>query len=195
MVTRKKALFFQKPKFREGVFIFSLVIIPLIHLAVFWVYVNIGTVLTTFQRWDVLTGGMKWVGLDRYKTMFNEYFLGYTNGHTALANIFWNSFRAILINAIIFPIALVASYAFYKKIPHEKFFRICFYLPSLISITVLTTVYRSLFNADFGPITLFAKAITGTNPKFLANDSDSMWTLIYVFCIWVGLGSNVIMMT
>ena len=132
--------------------------------------------------------------------MFKGYVLGidkvtgkwFTNPNK---NIFWNSFRAIIINVIIFPLTIISSYAFYKKIPHEKFFRVCFYMPSLISISVLALMFRNMFSPDFGPVTFVFSKILGYTPQWLSADSDVMWTLIYLFCIWTGLGAHVIMIS
>lgn len=200
MKGQAKKKFFRTSKFRTGIFLFTLLIIPLIHFIIFWVYVNVGTIASTFQHWNVMKGKMEWYGLTRYIEIFKEYVLGidkvtgkwFTNPNR---NIFWNSFRAIAINVIIFPLTIIASYAFYKKIPHEKFFRVCFYIPSLISISVLALMFRNMFNADFGPITSIFSKILGYTPQWLSADSNAMWTLIYLFCIWSGLGANVIMIS
>ena len=189
----KKEPFFRRPKLQEGLFLVALVAIPIVHFLVFWVYINIQTILNTFQKFNVLTGEMEWIGVRRYVSMFKSYVLGLEG--PADFNIFWNSFNAIGINAIIFPIAITSAYAFYKNIPAEKYFRVCFYLPSLISVTVLATMYKSMFHADFGPIKLFLESVFGYAPKWLTADSEVMWPLIYIFCIWIGLGSNVIMLS
>lgn len=200
MNKQAKKRIFGTTKFRTGVFLFTLLIIPLIHFIVFWVYVNIGTITSTFQHWNVVKAEYEWYGIKRYVEMVKTYVLGidrvtgkwftHPNRH-----IFWNSFRAIIINIMIFPWVILASYAFYKKIPHEKYFRVCFYLPSLISISVLALMFRNMFNVDFGPVTAVVRALTGKTPQWLTSDSDAMWALIYAFCIWTGLGAHVIMIS
>ncbi len=200
MKNGKKINFFQKPKTKETFFLLALVFIPLIHFVVFWVYVNAATIWKTFFEYIDSTGEYKWNGIDLYVKIFREWVLGIpANDKTAETvveyhRIFWNSFRAILINIILYPIVIVASYAFYKKIRAEKFFRVCFYLPQLVSISILATIYINLFDPYIGPISLFMKAI-GHPVDFMARGSNSMWTLIYIFAIWTGLGSNVIMLS
>ena len=198
MYNQNKTSFFKKPRTKEMLFVLALVIIPLLNFAIFWVYVNFETVIKTFFRY--VGGNYEFIGISRYVRYFKEYVFGVNEMgvQTAetLANFktFWNSFRAIIINVIIFPIALTASYAFYKKIFMEKYFRICFYLPSLISISVLAIMYRSLFDANFGPISLLLDSM-GIHKEFFTNDSPYTWGLIYFFSIFIGLGSNVIMMS
>ena len=190
----KKEVFFRRPKFREGLFLVALVAIPIVHFAVFWVYINIQTIINTFQKFNIVKGEMEWIGFTRYVNMFKSYVLG-LDGAIAERNTFWNSFKAIAINVIIFPLAITSAYAFYKKIRFEKYFRICFYLPQLISVTVLVTMYKSMFHADFGPLKLFFEHVLNYSPGWLTADSEVMWTLIFIFCIWCGLGSNVIMVS
>ena len=187
-----KQPFYQKKKFKDGVFIWALVILPLLNFLVFWVYVNIDTVLMTAQRFNIMKGGYEWIGFERYKEVFREYIFG-MDGARAHFNIFLNSLRAIVINAIILPLAYISAFAFFKKIKWQKYFRICFYLPSIISVSMLTLSFRYMFHADFGPLRiLFAKM--GFAPDWLGPESDVLWTLIYIFGIWAGLGMNVIMM-
>ena len=200
MENGKKTNFFQRPKTKEGIFIALLVIIPIIHFCVFWVYVNAATIIRTFFQYHPATGTYSWYGLQRYITLFREWVLGINaEGVRDIRvlksfNTFWNSFRAIIINVMLYPIVVTAAYAFYKKIRFEKLFRICFYIPQLISISVLAIMYRSLFHADYGPISLFLEAI-GKPTEFLSSNSEHMWTLIYIFAIWTGLGANVIMIS
>lgn len=189
---RVKVPFYKRSKFQDGVFIATLVAVPLISFCVFWLYVNLDTVAMTFQRYNVRTGEYEWYGFERYIEVFRTYVFG-LDGAVAEHNAFLNTFRAILINIIIFPLAYISAYAFYKKIPCEKFFRVCFYIPSIISITVLTLLYRYMFHPDFGPVnTVFQQM--GVNIDWLGENSDVKWTLIYIFSVWAGLGVNVIMM-
>ena len=188
----KKTPFYKKSKFKTNMFVLSLVIIPLLNFLVFWVYVSFDTIALTFQRYSNRQGEYLWIGLDRYVEVIRQYVLG-LDGHPENFATFWNSFHAVAINLIILPLAFLAAYAFYKKIPCEKYFRICFYLPSIISVSVLALCYRYMFHADFGPLKqLFAHF--GYEPLWLGPESKQMWTLIYIFAIWAGLSVNVIMM-
>ena len=188
----------KKHKKKRGVigkylFVFSLIAIPLLNFVVFWVYVNIDTIISTFQKFSVRTGEFAWCGFDNYTEVFRDYIFNIGNRYPEKQAVFLNSLNAIAINIIIFPLAFIAAFAFFKKIRHEKYFRICFYLPSIISVSVLTLCYRSLFNSDFGPIALLFSKF-GYNPVWLGPDSEQMWPMIYIFSIWAGLSTNVIMM-
>ena len=130
MENGKRTNFFQRPKTKEGLFIALLVVIPVIHFFVFWVYVNAATIVKTFLLYHPATGEYSWHGLERYIELFREWILGINEEGVRDIRVlksyttFWNSFRAIIINLILYPIVVTAAYAFYKKIRCEKVFRI-----------------------------------------------------------------------
>lgn len=187
-----KSNFYAKRKTRQTIFLISLVIIPLINFAIFWVYVNFQTILMTFQRYNPSTDTYEFIWFERYATIFKEYVLGEVPKNQ---NMYLNSLRALIINFIILPIAFVASYSFYKNIRFEKFYRVLFMFPSIISLVILTMVYRYLFDGQFGPVANLLEKMTGIETSWLGHDSDHKWGLIYIFCIWAGLGTNVIMLS
>lgn len=176
---------------RKYIFIAELIIIPVINFIIFWVYVNFDTILLTFKRFDVPTASYVWRGFDGYVSVFKSMILG---GDPGEFNAFVNSFRAILINVIILPVTFVISYSFYKKIRFRKFFQVVFFLPNIISLVVLCMMVRHMFSSDFGPIALVIEKITGHPTDWLGYNSDKMWGIITVFCIWAGLGGNTIIL-
>ena len=180
-----------KRKLNEKAFILALAVYPIIHFGIFWVYVNSSTIISTFMRYSVRTNSLKFCGFDNYVTIFKKIFLG---GDPALGRAFINSFQAIGINALIFPVALFASYAFYKNMPGTKVYSVMFYIPQLISIVVLAMAFRYMFYSDFGPVAILIARIAGVEKvDLISTSSDYLWTVIWLFCIWSGLGSNVIL--
>ena len=67
----------KKRKAIEKLFAYSLVIYPLIHFAVFWIYVNFGTVISTFTRYNF--SEYVFCGFDNYVRVFstNDKMLGW----------------------------------------------------------------------------------------------------------------------
>lgn len=178
---------------RRGFFLAALLALSVTHFAVFWVYINIQTVIMTFQRFDITTNSYVFNGFTAYEELFKNVFLG---EDPAMFRAFLNTFHAWAINTIIFPLALITAYAFYKKVYGEKVFRVIFYLPSIISIVVLTMAYRYMFYTETGPVAQFF-ALFGYKPEWLSTalNSRTIWPLIYVFCILTGLSTNVLLMS
>lgn len=184
-----------KSKYGNGIgtriFIALMLAYPVLQFLVFWLYINADTFKLTFSRFDVTEGEYVFWGMERYRKVFRNMILGESVADRAM---FANSFRAIAINLMILPLAVITAYAFYKKVPGEKLFRVLFYFPSMISLVVLAMVFRYMFSAEFGPLASVLNKITGQEVSYLSLSNDYLWKIIYVFCIWAGLGSNVILM-
>ncbi len=180
--------------------------ISVANFIVFWLYINIDTVISTFQVPDYAPNAF-WY----YKNVIRDIILG---GKKAYEGALGHTFIAMLINVIIFPIALITAYTFYKRVYGEKIFRVVFYLPSIIAITTLTMSFRELFldiartgsdGVNYtvqGPITLLLKAFGYKENVSLSMLSaapgtfayDNFWFLVIFFCVFTGLGTNVVLM-
>lgn len=181
---------------KRGIFLTCMLALSVSNFLVFWVYMNFETIRLTFFEYDVYNE-LKFIGFDRYVKIFKEFFI--YEGNESNLNAFVNTFRAIVINIIIFPLALYTAYAFYKKVYGEKIFRVIFYLPSIISLVALTMAYRSMFDGNLGgPVAEIFKSFGVDTNKWLdvtQSDNTQIWTIIYIFAILMGLGTNVILMS
>lgn len=186
-------------KSKRTIFIVSFLALSLIHFAVFWCYINFDTIRLTFFRINQFGEEIP-VGLENYSRLFKDIFLQENKG---TANAFWNSFHAIGINLMILPLSVIVAYALYKKVYGYKFFRIIFYIPSIISLVVLAAAFREMFRQfDDGYTTITGPAAQllswlGINKQWLAPyvDTDVKWSLIYTFAILNGMGTNVILIS
>ena len=134
----------KKQVFAKGkrvAFICSFLALSLIHFVIFWAFINVDTIRLTFFRITEY-GEEIFIGLENYERFFRNIFGGEDRG--AMTS-FWNSFHAVGINFIILPISIVVAYAFYKKVYGHSFYRIIFFLPSVISIVVLAAAFREMF--------------------------------------------------
>ena len=107
VIQRKKGL-----KLKLFFFIVAMLSVSLFHFAIFWVYVNFDTVRLTFYRFDIISNGYVYNGLENYREIIQHTFIEH---RTSDLNVFINTFRAIVVNLIILPIAL-----FIKKFTEKK---------------------------------------------------------------------------
>ncbi len=190
-----------KHDYKKTLFLIALMIIPLLNFVVFFVYVNGATIISTF---------IPAPGRDtfyHYAQTFKDVFLGQ---NAKYAGAFGHTMLAMLINIIILPLAITTAYTFYKKVPAEGFFRIVFYLPSIIALTTLTMAFSSLFETvpglkdapdQYGPMASLLKwlGVKGNVALEVTNDSttyayQSIWTWVIFFGVFTGLGTNVVLM-
>lgn len=180
----------------EYLFVLSLVAWPIIHFLVFWLYVNFESFTLIFKTYKPLEGKYVWSGVNDVVRTFREMVLG---DNPVMQRAMWNSVFSIIPGLfIILPLAFITAYAFYKHVPGERLYRVLFYLPSMISIVVLTMCYKYLFDPNFGTIRLLFENVFGIKGlKWLTPSTDNrlVWPLIYIYCVWAGLGSNVILMS
>ena len=172
---------------KRALFIVAMLAIPIIHFLIFFIYVNIDSLVMTFRVYDHATGTIRW-GTDNYTRFFKETFnKSYTGIRIAVLNSLFFGLNDILLILL----SLVLSYFFFKKIPGRSFFRIIFFLPSIISIVVYTMAYSFMFTPGTGPINMLIEALGGTAPVWLGD----MWLarlLVAVYCLWVGTGYNIL---
>lgn len=186
----------RKTKIKEILFIILFLSPAILHFSVYWLYINIDTIRLTFFEWQPMEGIYNFVGFKNYANIFKGIFLGEDR---QVQQAFLNSLNGILINIIVFPIAIIVAYAFYKKVPGTPIFRVIFYLPSVISMVALCAAYREMFGSETpGPFAQFF-AFLGINPPHawlnFEIGSKTFWPLVYMFCIFNGLGTNVILIS
>ncbi len=197
-----KVKFYQRKGFKKNVFVICMLAWPLVQFAIFWVYVNANTFLMTFQQYDrygTHTGtpnSYYFVGLDHYVNLFKQIFFPLSKGgNVMLKNAFWNAGYSFFINIIVLlPLSIVCAYVLSFRIKGEGIFRTLFYIPNIISMTVLVMAYKYMFDYNFGPLNELFK-LFGVNKVWFDTsvESNTIWPLIVIYCIWAGLGVNMIL--
>ena len=161
-----------------------LLAIPIINWLIFWFYVNIQTIILAFQ--DMQSGA--WT--------FNNF----VDVWDKIVSPVGNEIGISLINTlkyfattiiIIIPLCLIVSFFFYKKIFGYKFFRIVFYLPSIISGMVLVTAYREFID-PLGPLGVILEMIGRPLEWPLLTNKETATPTIIVYFILTNLTTNVL---
>ncbi|MBP5307688.1 MAG: sugar ABC transporter permease [Clostridia bacterium] len=187
----------KKPRHKsiyETGFIILMLAYPVAHFIVFWGIVNFNSILRTFQRYVMwqdgkLVNSWVWAGLDNYKNVWT----GFSRADTK--RIIGNSLGYMVVsNFISLPLAIISSYFLFKKMPFAKWFRVIFFLPSIIPIVVLATVFRFQFDARFGLVNGFLNIFGIESPSWFGVYPNSQ-RMIYLYCIWAGLGFNVLLLS
>ena len=122
---------------------------------------------------------------------FNNY--AFLFGNTMFAKEFWNSMLiticfALVIVPILIVIPLALAYFVSFEPPGHKIFRAIFYLPSVVSITVVGILFTTIFSDS--SYSLF-NAFFDTEIKWLSDDT-LRWTVILIASIWWQTGGNFI---
>lgn len=190
MKTRKNKRFY------EIVFIVAMLAIPLIHFCVFSCWIHIKTILMTFQTRDAVLNEYVFLKGDIFAN-YKEIIRAFLDSTGGLWPSVKNSVVLFLMNDFIMvPASLIMSYFFYKKIPMERFFRVVFYLPSIISVVVMIMVYRFMFDSTIGFVDSMLErlGLSAWIPEFGWFGTDrTAWAMVIGYCIWSGLGGNIVL--
>lgn len=173
-------------------FIFCMLLIPVLNFLVFTVYANVGGVALSFYQMSNSTGLDVYVGFANYKKFFEEFAL-MQYGRMILVSFGY----LIAVMFVSLPISLVCSFFLYKKIPFNKVIVVVLFLPNILPASVLAEYYRQLFEPMNGVLSgLFNKLggyTTATAPSWLTDPRYSNW-MLYLYTVWFGFGYNAILL-
>lgn len=180
--------------FRKGssIFIGAMLIIPVAWFIVFYLIVNFNSIIMAFKTIigisDYGTVQYKW-GLENYKQLWLELTTAGSDMRVSLVNSLKYSFLNIL---FIVPLTYFVSYFLYKKILLHKFFRVLFYLPSILSAVTMVIIYKN-FVGGFGPVYQFCDKVFNVQLPALLTNAKYATPTIMVYCIWTGFGVNIVL--
>lgn len=180
---------FNRRKIQRGLFIAMMLSVGLIQFSVFWVYVNFNSILMAFQT-DTREG-IVW-GFENFSRFFHELSIPEYELDIAVRNTLLLFVVGTLVGM---PVTLLFAYYLYKKVLFAKFFRVVFFLPSIISAAVLVALFRYLLAYD-GPVNTIIGRLIGHMPDidWIVDDDLSMGTILF-YVFWTGFGSNIVLFT
>lgn len=192
-IPRKKK--FAKKAKKAG-FILSIITYPLILFAVFYVYVNINSILMAFQQIK-LDGTITWVGFQNFVEFWNQMFAS-EDSRAEVGIAFINSFKIYGISLVIcMPLYILFSYLLYKKCLLHKTFRALSMLPQIISGFVVCMLFVNFINGSDAPMYVIQEKLgifldeNGRPAELLYSQKYALGTTIF-YGIWLSFGTNLI---
>jgi ABC-type sugar transport system permease subunit len=171
---------------------------PVLQFVVTWCFINIGSILMAFETRNA-AGEITSFGFYQFGYVLKTFFTSTAND----TGISWmNNQLVILINSlgyglitifISLPLSLLFSYFLQKNMPLANVFRVIFFLPNIIPIVALVMAFNMPLDAVYGYFSPILKALG------MSEDIYQTWPVsqlfIYIYCIWAGLGYNVVLMS
>lgn len=181
-----------KERMWNGIFVYGILLWPIIHFCIFSIGMNISMVVQSFQDYPTTD----FYFFENYKDVFLT-FLG-KNPQSELINskAIWNSLSILPLTLFInMPISLVFAFAIYKKYFGHQVFRVVLFIPTVISAVVLCLVFNVVVSRGDGfiPKILESLNLGSLIPEngFMAEE-ESAWTMILIFSVWTGISTNLI---
>jgi ABC-type sugar transport system permease subunit len=177
----------KKPINVERVLFILLFTVPsVVYFLVFYVFINLNSFVMAFQT--TKQGVVHWT-LEHFSLFFEQ--IG--SGDSELAIAFRNTFITFIIGNVMFVISFFVSYFLYKKIANYNVFRIIFFLPGLVSGTIVSSIFMRIVGVD-GPIAPIVQRIFDLEyvPTMLADPQFANW-VIWGNMIWLSFPGNMIL--
>lgn len=173
----------KKNEIRKHIFCYSLLIIPLVHFFIFWVLVNVRSLILPFQH--EVTGSFTMVNFSQIFDMFKA------GGELVIA-LKNTVLYYVQHMATAFMIAPLFAYFLFKKILGYRIFNLVFMIPMMVSSIIMITIYKNMVSID-GPLAFLIDKLFGAEfPPLLYDDKTATGTIIG-YCIWTGFGMNLIL--
>lgn len=173
-----------KNKTARNIFIFCMLIYSVLQFLIFYIGININSILLSFQRYD--KGVYEFLSFDEifrnYKNVIHDF-----ARMPALITATKNSAILLLFTTIgVFPIHIFVAYAIYKKCKFSGFFTIVLMLPSMIPGIVFLMIFR--YFVEYG-----VPVIMG-DPRFpsLITNIDTAFGTIIFYIIWMGFAGGLV---
>jgi multiple sugar transport system permease protein len=160
-----------------------------IFYVVFTLYSLVLGIVMSFQRWNPLAEKQTWVGTENYARLFNP--------NDVQARDFWSAmghtfvFGVITVPATVL-LGLWLAVLLYRSMRGRGFFRSVFYIPSVLSVTVISIVFRWLFADGFGVVPSVAKQLGLNLPSFLTSPGLA-WVPVVLASVWWTVGQNMLL--
>jgi len=148
-------------------------------LLVFVFYPMIQAFVISFQNYSLIGSSRSFVGLDNYKNLLRD---------TQFLGSLKHSFHfAIVVIPVQSAIALSLALLIQKQARLTGLFRTAYFIPVVVSTAVAATVFKLIYNKEFGILNNALKALHLPTTNFLSNPDTAMYGII-LLGIWKGAG-------
>lgn len=181
---RKTSLFANSRYTKRLLFYIFILALPLLQFAIFYIYVNVDSIILAFQHYELKEGALGYnvtfAGFDNFKNVFQIF--------KDKPQLIENSMILFVVEFFIgIPVALLFSYYIYKRKMFGGLFRVLLFLPQIISGTVFVIIVKILLT----------EAFPGSNlPDLLVNAKiDIRRATLLIFVLFMSFGTNVLLFT
>jgi len=190
LVTHNSVGHHMKQRRKDLIFVLCMLAVPFLNFVVFWIWPNFRSILIAFQVPTI--EGFTMFNFERF---FKELFDPVTGPGIQVQIL--NSFIMFFVGTFVnLPLVLVLSYILFKKVAGYKIFRVLFYLPSILGGTIMSQIYKGICCVG-GPVhnLCLTMGVEFDSWAGLLESSTTGMTMMIIYMLWTGVGSNMIMFT
>jgi ABC-type sugar transport system permease subunit len=161
---------------RQSKLIGTLAVLPsFIIVAGFMAFPIVFVLFISLTKTNGLT--FEWLWFKNYLELFAD---------PIVHEVFLNNFKFVISVPLVIFAALVSAILLFEQFKGWKFFRVIFFLPSVLSVVVIGLIFRNAFGY-YGSVNQFL-GLFGNEPKqFFINSNYSIFIIILAL-VWSGFG-------
>lgn len=147
----------------------------LIPLLVFYIWPLLRGAYISLHSWTIL-GMEKYVGFNNYtKILTNSDFYKYL----------WNSlYFVILVVPIIISLGLLLALLIHRKIPFQTMFRSIYFLPYVLSVSVISFIWLRMFDSKHGLVNVILETVGLSSVHWLTSPNAAWWSIVIATVWW-----------
>ncbi len=167
---------------REAIECYIFMLPVILGLLLFYLGPMIASLYFSFTDYNMLSPA-EWVGFENYRDLMDD-------------DLFWTSLRVtVMYSTISVPLVLIVALSLAlllnQKFKGVTFFRTIYYLPTVMSGVAVATLWKWIFNTDYGILNLLLDKIGIRGPAWLTDQDWAIWALILT-SLWTVGGSMLI---
>ena len=161
---------------RQSKLIGTLAVLPsFIIVAGFMAFPILFAVFISFTKTNGLT--FDWIWFENYISLFTD---------PVVHEVFLNNFKFLISVPLVIFVALVSAILLFEQFKGWKFFRVIFFLPSVLSVVVIGLIFKNAFGY-YGSVNQFL-GLFGMEPKQFFITSNYSIFIIILALVWSGFG-------
>lgn len=139
----------------------------------------------SFTNWNVMSDGIRFIGLENYKKIFMDKSMWQVFGN--------NTFYAVMTSLLKGAIGLLLALALNRAIKTRNLLRTIFFLPMVISNLIVGLVFQQILHPEHGILNLFLNAVGlgALAQNWLIDPNVVMWSCVAIE-VWKAAGFNMI---
>lgn len=175
-------------KLKENLFVYSLIIYPLILFVIFYVIVNFNSIILAFQTIDGT--GKHFAGLNNFKDFLQQI----TSDGSLLYYSMRNSLLMYVISLVVcMPLYIIFSYLLYKNCIGNRAVSFLVMIPTIMSSLVVSLVFVRFIGSN-GPFTKIVEVLNINGGKWfslLHNEKYNFGTTLF-YMIWLSFSTSLL---
>lgn len=168
-------------------FYWSIIILPLIQFAIFYIYVNFNSFIMAFQRYeanvDTMGYTVEFAGMENFKMAWERLI---TNAFMIKNSLIMYAFGLLFGTTL----SIIFSYYLYKKYFLSGLFRVMLFLPQIISGLIFAILFKYIVTDLYEYFVFLA---TGKEGVGLLDNLDTRFGTVVFFNLWISFGISVLM--